>query len=117
VLKARLTGAVYHADNTSSWAREISDDIKHHLKGNLCGLCCKSRLPAWPLVMLKDEECVCVYVCVCVCAHVCVYVFLYVCVCVCVYVFVCVSLRVCVCVFARRVLVCESIFVHVLLNQ
>ncbi|KAF5831613.1 flagellar inner arm dynein light chain [Dunaliella salina] len=32
VLKARLTGAVYHADNTSSWAREISDDIKHHLK-------------------------------------------------------------------------------------
>jgi hypothetical protein len=32
VLKERLTGTVYHADNTSSWAREISDDIKHHLK-------------------------------------------------------------------------------------
>jgi hypothetical protein len=33
VLKARLTGAVYHADNTSSWAREIADDIKQKLKG------------------------------------------------------------------------------------
>lgn len=33
VLKQRLTGAVYHADNTSSWAREIADDIKRRLKG------------------------------------------------------------------------------------
>jgi hypothetical protein len=33
VLKARLSGAVYHADNTSSWAREIADDIKKSLKG------------------------------------------------------------------------------------
>ncbi|GFH25561.1 uncharacterized protein HaLaN_23545 [Haematococcus lacustris] len=32
VLKARLTGASYHADNTSSWAREIADDIKQKLK-------------------------------------------------------------------------------------
>lgn len=32
VLKARLTGAVYHADNTSSWAREIADEIKQQLK-------------------------------------------------------------------------------------
>jgi hypothetical protein len=36
VLKARLTGAVYHADNTSSWAREIADDIKQKLKGEGC---------------------------------------------------------------------------------
>lgn len=34
VLKTRLTGAVYHADNTSSWAREIADDIKQKLKGD-----------------------------------------------------------------------------------
>ena len=33
VLKKRLTGATYHADNTSSWAREIADDIKQGLKG------------------------------------------------------------------------------------
>uniref|UniRef100_A0A7S0RL31 Dynein light chain n=1 Tax=Chlamydomonas leiostraca TaxID=1034604 RepID=A0A7S0RL31_9CHLO len=32
VLKTRLTGAVYHADNTSSWAREIADEIKQKLK-------------------------------------------------------------------------------------
>lgn len=39
VLKARLTGAAYHADNTSSWAREIADDIKAQLKGELeCGV-------------------------------------------------------------------------------
>ncbi|MEW5306790.1 MAG: hypothetical protein WDW36_009228 [Sanguina aurantia] len=32
VLKVRLASAVYHADNTSSWAREIADDIKTKLK-------------------------------------------------------------------------------------
>mmetsp|Transcript_29451 Transcript_29451/g.54048 ORF Transcript_29451/g.54048 Transcript_29451/m.54048 type:complete len:120 (-) Transcript_29451:494-853(-) len=32
VLKNRLANQVYHADNTSSWAREISDDIKAKLK-------------------------------------------------------------------------------------
>lgn len=32
VLKNRLAGAVYHADNTSSWAREIADDVKAKLK-------------------------------------------------------------------------------------
>mmetsp|Transcript_11169 Transcript_11169/g.19568 ORF Transcript_11169/g.19568 Transcript_11169/m.19568 type:complete len:121 (+) Transcript_11169:126-488(+) len=32
VLKARLAGTTYHADNTSSWAREIADDIKQRLK-------------------------------------------------------------------------------------
>uniref|UniRef100_A0A7R9VVV9 Dynein light chain n=1 Tax=Chlamydomonas euryale TaxID=1486919 RepID=A0A7R9VVV9_9CHLO len=32
VLKERLTGAVYHADNTSAWAREIADEIKAKLK-------------------------------------------------------------------------------------
>lgn len=32
VLKARLTGTVYHADNTSTWAREIADDVKAKLK-------------------------------------------------------------------------------------
>mmetsp|Transcript_32412 Transcript_32412/g.71613 ORF Transcript_32412/g.71613 Transcript_32412/m.71613 type:complete len:121 (+) Transcript_32412:166-528(+) len=32
VLKKRLTGAVYHTDNTSSWAKEIADDIKQSLK-------------------------------------------------------------------------------------
>ena len=33
VLKERLTGTVYHADNTSAWSREIADDIKQRLKG------------------------------------------------------------------------------------
>ena len=33
VLKEKLTGAVYHADNTGQWAREISDDIKRLIKG------------------------------------------------------------------------------------
>lgn len=33
ILKVRLASAVYHADNTSSWAREIADDIKTKLKG------------------------------------------------------------------------------------
>ncbi|KAK3277962.1 hypothetical protein CYMTET_14067 [Cymbomonas tetramitiformis] len=32
VLKAKLTGVVYHADNTSTWTREIADDIKLKLK-------------------------------------------------------------------------------------
>lgn len=43
VLKTRLTGAVYHADNTSSWAREIADDIKQKLKGKsrLCRPSCR----------------------------------------------------------------------------
>lgn len=33
VLKTKLTGTAYHADNTSAWAREIADDIKAKLKG------------------------------------------------------------------------------------
>lgn len=33
VLVARLSGQQYHADNTSSWAREIADEIKNKLKG------------------------------------------------------------------------------------
>mmetsp|Transcript_12671 Transcript_12671/g.35664 ORF Transcript_12671/g.35664 Transcript_12671/m.35664 type:complete len:121 (+) Transcript_12671:313-675(+) len=32
VLKTKLTGTAYHADNTSTWAREISDEIKAKLK-------------------------------------------------------------------------------------
>lgn len=32
VLKAKLTGVAYHADNTSTWAREIADEIKSKLK-------------------------------------------------------------------------------------
>ncbi|EFJ51127.1 flagellar inner arm dynein light chain [Volvox carteri f. nagariensis] len=32
VLVARLSGQQYHADNTSSWAREIADEIKNKLK-------------------------------------------------------------------------------------
>ncbi|KAK9808628.1 hypothetical protein WJX72_000840 [[Myrmecia] bisecta] len=33
VLKQKLTGMQYHADNTSAWAREIADEIKASLKG------------------------------------------------------------------------------------
>mmetsp|Transcript_31970 Transcript_31970/g.38657 ORF Transcript_31970/g.38657 Transcript_31970/m.38657 type:complete len:126 (+) Transcript_31970:102-479(+) len=32
VLKTKLTGVTYHADNTSTWTREIADDIKLKLK-------------------------------------------------------------------------------------
>lgn len=32
VLKARLSGVTYHADNTSTWAREIADEVKAKLK-------------------------------------------------------------------------------------
>uniref|UniRef100_A0A061RGY2 Tctex1 domain-containing protein 2 n=1 Tax=Tetraselmis sp. GSL018 TaxID=582737 RepID=A0A061RGY2_9CHLO len=32
VLKQKLSGVSYHADNTSNWAREISDEIKSKLK-------------------------------------------------------------------------------------
>jgi hypothetical protein len=32
VLKSKLTGVAYHADNTSTWAREIADEIKSKLK-------------------------------------------------------------------------------------
>ena len=32
VLKSKLAGAYYHPDNTSTWAKEIADDIKHELK-------------------------------------------------------------------------------------
>ena len=35
VLKTKLAGTAYHADNTSTWAREISDEIKSKLKGKL----------------------------------------------------------------------------------
>ena len=32
VLRDKLTGVVYHGDNTSLWCREISDEIKQKLK-------------------------------------------------------------------------------------
>mmetsp|Transcript_29700 Transcript_29700/g.41018 ORF Transcript_29700/g.41018 Transcript_29700/m.41018 type:complete len:118 (-) Transcript_29700:83-436(-) len=32
VLKAKLNNVTYHADNTSTWTREIADDIKLKLK-------------------------------------------------------------------------------------
>jgi len=32
VLKRRLAGVAYHADTTSTWAREIADEIKQALK-------------------------------------------------------------------------------------
>lgn len=31
-LREKLTGVEYHADNTSTWAKEISDEIKMKLK-------------------------------------------------------------------------------------
>jgi hypothetical protein len=34
VLKVKLTGAKYHPDNTSAWAREIADEVKEKLKGD-----------------------------------------------------------------------------------
>mmetsp|Transcript_31668 Transcript_31668/g.53217 ORF Transcript_31668/g.53217 Transcript_31668/m.53217 type:complete len:114 (+) Transcript_31668:242-583(+) len=33
VLKTKLTNVTYHPDNTSTWTREIADDIKGKLKG------------------------------------------------------------------------------------
>lgn len=33
VLKEKLFGASYHAENSSAWAREIADEIKARLKG------------------------------------------------------------------------------------
>lgn len=33
VLRSKLEGLSYHADNTSTWTREIADDIKVRLKG------------------------------------------------------------------------------------
>ena len=33
MLKDKLGGVVYHADNTSAWCREIADEIKQKLKG------------------------------------------------------------------------------------
>ena len=33
VLREKLTGVTYHADNTSLWAKEIADLIKSRLKG------------------------------------------------------------------------------------
>lgn len=32
VLKTKLAGAIYHPDNTSTWAKEIADDIKQEIK-------------------------------------------------------------------------------------
>eukprot|EP00959_Pyramimonas_sp_CCMP1952_P146944 3075678-Pyramimonas_sp.AAC.1 len=32
VLKTKLTNVTYHPDNTSTWTREIADDIKGRLK-------------------------------------------------------------------------------------
>ncbi|WIA21402.1 hypothetical protein OEZ86_009047 [Tetradesmus obliquus] len=32
VLRSKLTGAAYNADNTSTWTREIADEIKQKLK-------------------------------------------------------------------------------------
>lgn len=51
VLKAKLAGQQYHADNTSSWAREIADDIKSKLKGALkpaaCACAAACMLMSW----------------------------------------------------------------------
>ncbi|GAQ87618.1 hypothetical protein KFL_003650090 [Klebsormidium nitens] len=33
VLRSKLTGVQYHADNTSGWTTEIADEIKTKLKG------------------------------------------------------------------------------------
>ena len=33
VLKQKLSGVTYHADNTSTWVREIADEVKARLKG------------------------------------------------------------------------------------
>lgn len=33
VLKEKLFGASYHAENSSAWAREIADEVKARLKG------------------------------------------------------------------------------------
>lgn len=33
VLKEKLLGATYHAENSSAWAREIADEVKARLKG------------------------------------------------------------------------------------
>ena len=33
MLKEKLFGASYHAENSSAWAREIADEIKARLKG------------------------------------------------------------------------------------
>lgn len=35
VLRSKLTGAAYNADNTSTWTREIADEIKQKLKSAL----------------------------------------------------------------------------------
>eukprot|EP00891_Asterochloris_glomerata_P002328 jgi/Astpho2/2328/e_gw1.00043.24.1_t len=32
VLKQKLSGVTYHADNTSTWVREIADEVKARLK-------------------------------------------------------------------------------------
>ena len=56
------------------------------------------------LLLVKEENCVCVSVCmyvracVCVCTHVCICVCTHVCICVCVCVCVCVCACMCVCV-------------------
>ena len=47
ILKKKLVGTAYHADNTSTWAREIADDIKARLKG---------ELDRKPVVGLRDPK-------------------------------------------------------------
>ena len=32
MLKSKLTESVYHPDNTSTWAKEIADEIKQEIK-------------------------------------------------------------------------------------
>ena len=36
VLKEKLLGSTYHAENSSAWAREIADEVKNRLKGRYC---------------------------------------------------------------------------------
>lgn len=39
VLRSKLTGVQYHADNTSGWTTEIADEIKTKLKGEPGPMC------------------------------------------------------------------------------
>ena len=39
-MKEKLTGAVYHAENSSAWAREIADEVKLRLKGAVKAYVC-----------------------------------------------------------------------------
>ena len=47
VLKEKLTGAVYHAENSSAWAREIADEVKLRLKGTQFLQACSSGVASY----------------------------------------------------------------------